>query len=1003
MSKVENYLNPQIFEVNKEKPRFSYKAKTPNKKFIDLNGKWSFNYSVNPTLRPVDFYRNNFDITAWDKIDVPAVWELNGYGRPQYLAYAYPDALGVKKRQIPSIDKNDNPVGSYRHTFNLDRSYLEGKTIIHFGAVKSAFYLWVNGEYVGYSQGSMTPHEFDVSKYIKAGENNIAVEVYKYSDGTYLEDQDMWFFAGIYRDVYIYNLPESHIVDVFAKSAFEKDDAIAMIDVKLANAINKEIKVNLLDENVNTLLYSGIVEKNIVSISKTLADIKKWSAEEPNLYKIQITLLNGKEVLQKLEFDFGFREIKIEEGIFYINSKPIMLKGVNRHDYNPRTGWVVSRELREKDIVIMKQNNINALRCSHYPNPTHTYELANKYGLYVIDEADVESHGIRKTGIPGNDSRFKDAMINRGVRMVERDKNHPSIIMWSLGNEAGDGVNFIHMKDAILEIDDTRPIHYEGDTDLKKSDVLSLMYPSPEEAITFGEKKDKTLSFFQKLSNKFTADNKGFTREMYMDKPIMSCEFAHAMENSLGNFKEHMDVFEKYDNFMGGFIWDFVDQSIYKDGKWLYGDDFGYKRHHSIYCCNGLVAGDREYHPSMYEVKKVYQNFDFTFINGELSIKNKNYFASTDSYEFSYDIKLDGEVVYNCNIDKVNVEPQDSKPYNIPLAECNEVGEYVLIVYAKLRDKTLYADAGHIVAWEQFIVANNMKESNEHREFKKLDLDETKNEIQITNDIINVFVDKKSGQLTCLDFGDGNILKGPLKLNLSRAMTDNDVGLGNFMKFLKPMELTYKWIQYENRLKVISVDVTELDKSVFINVKYSLKKVNDMKVCYMINSNGTINIKGDILPDIDMVTFGVTADFDKTYDNVMWYGRGPHETYVDRKTGAMIGKYQMKAKDMVTNYVRPQENGNRTDIRYMDITNGKTVIHITADKPFEGSLLPNTIEDYERATHMHTLPNRDSVTLTLRSHQIGVGGDVPGIAQLLKKYTLPKGRKYTFDFIIGKL
>ncbi len=997
MTKVKNYLNPEIFEINKEKPRFVYRDLTDNKKNINLNGKWKFYYSLYPASRPKDFYKEDYDVSGWDEIDVPAVWELNGYGSPQYLAYAYPDAIKVSKRKIPSIDKKDNPVGSYRRSFYLDDSYKEGKTIIHFGAVKSAFYLWVNGEYAGYSQGSMTPHEFDISNYVKEGKNTLSVEVYKYSDGTYLEDQDMWFFAGIYRDVYIYNLPESHIYDCYARSEIDGIGAKIFLHIKLKKSVSKYLKGRLIGNNKDIVLFDAIIENDELFIEKHIENIKKWSAEQPNLYNIHLSLRDKEKVIQDIEFDFGFIEVKIENGIFYVNSQPIKLKGVNRHDYSPETGWAVSKELREKDIRIMKRNNINALRCSHYPNPSHTYELANKYGLYIIDEADLESHGIRKTGIPGNDHRFKEAMINRAQRMVERDKNHPSIIMWSLGNEAGDGVNFRYMKDAILEIDNTRPIHYEGDIDLSKSDVLSLMYPSPEEENIYGQGLDKDLTFFQKLSNKFTADNKGFKKEQYLNKPIMNCEYAHAMENSLGNLKEHMEVFEKYDNFMGGFIWDFVDQSIYENGKWLYGDDFGYKRNHSIYCCNGIVRGSREYQPSMYEVRKVYQNFEFRLNGNKLKVKNKNYFIDTSGYDFSYEIKLNGKSVHMVELVNPDLSPQTEIEYTLDLPETDKEGEYILFAYAKKKYDSEYANAGEIMAWEQFVIADNPRDEKP-MSADDLKTKNTTNKIIIYNKYISVEINKRKGSIDALGFGYGNIIKKPLKLSFKRAMTDNDVGLGNFIKLLKHTELTYKWQAYEKSIKVKNIQTIYDNEILKVTVTYKMKKTKDLHVVYEITNRGKLIIKGSVNPKIDMTAFGLTGEIDKSYDTMRWYGRGPHETYADRKTGAMIGGYTMKAEEMYTPYVRPQENGNRTDIRYMDITDGINRVHIEGDKPFEASLLPNTIEDYEGAEHIHELPKRESVTLTVRARQIGVGGDVPGIAQLLKEYTMPKNNEYKFSF-----
>ncbi|MBN2851595.1 MAG: hypothetical protein JXQ23_02530 [Clostridia bacterium] len=990
--KKPHWLNPEVFGENKLDPRFSYRDLSKDRKNISLNGEWHFHYSTCPLTRPADFYLSSYDYSKWETIAVPGLWELNGYGKPQYLAYSYPDAVRVKKWQIPGISKKDNPVGSYRHTFTITKEWMKGNTIIHFGGVKSAFYLWINGQYTGYSQGAMTPAEFDISKYIIEGENELALEVYKYSDGTYLEDQDMWFFAGIFRDVYLYLLPESHIYDTFATCQLEANssDAFLSLSVTLERATGLTLNILLKDENSSYEIFDDIVKNDHFVIRKKATDIKKWSAEQPNLYEIVMTLSSGDREIQKLSFDFGFREMKIVNGVFYFNSQPIKLKGVNRHDYDCETGWVVSRELREKDILIMKQHNINAIRTSHYPNPSHLYELADKYGLYVIDEADIESHGIRKTGIPGNDPRFRNAMIDRGLRMVKRDRNHPCIIMWSLGNEAGDGKNFTSMKQAVLSIDSTRAIHYEGDRDLLKSDVLSLMYPSPEEETVFGERKDKKLTLFQKISNISAADNKGFKKEMYEGKPIMNCEYAHAMGNSLGNFKEHMEVFEKYPHFMGGFIWDFVDQSIHEDGKWLYGSDFGYKRNNGIYCANGIVAGDRTLHPAIFEVKKVYQNFDFTLIDHQLTIKNKHCFISSASFDFSYDLRLDGEILIEKTIHDVDIPPLTEKTFEIILEDMNEQGEYILTVYAR--------DKGRIMAFEQFIISS-IKVHQKH-DFSVQCVSEDETEIHISSPPLQAVIDSKTGLLTSLSFGEENILVSPLSLSFSRAMTDNDVGIGNFYHALLPFTAGYQWQQAEKSLRVMNIDISHRSVTVF----YRMKIVKSLMIMYEITASGSLVITGSVIPKKDMILFGLTGELSGRYDTMKWYGRGPHETYADRKTGAMIGKYSMKVIDLPVHYVRPQENGNRTDLRYMDICDehGRG-IHVESDTLFEGGLSTNTMDDWEKADHSHMLEKRDSVTLNLRSHQIGVGGDIPGFLQLMKKYTLPKGKEYKFRFEIGKI
>ncbi len=998
------WQDSQVFEENKLKPRFSYRDQSKNKLFINLNGAWRFSYAKNPESRTKDFYNESFNITDWDTIQVPCVWELNGYGAPQYLAYSYPDAISVKKRKIPHIDEKDNPVGSYRHNFTVDEAWHAGETIIHFGAVKSAFYLWINGEYVGYSQGSMTPAEFDISDFIRTGENTLAVEVYKYSDGTYLEDQDMWFFAGIYRDVFLYNLPNSHIYDIFTTSVLKNDgkDAEILAEVKLKNCVGKHLAIYLAKDGHSTTLFSESISGDEFSFTIDVKNIELWSAEQPNLYEVTAVLEQGQEEIQAISFDFGFRQMEIKEGVFYINNKPILLKGVNRHDYDPKTGWVVSRELREKDIRIMKQNNINSLRTSHYPNPTHLYELANRYGLYVIDEADIESHGIRKTGIPGNDKRFTAAMTDRIQRMVHRDKNHPSIIIWSLGNEAGDGANFAHIKEELLKIDSSRPVHYEGDTDLTKSDMLSLMYPSPQEEEVYGKKQDAKLDFFQKLSNLFSADNKAFKLCQYEEKPVLNCEFAHAMGNSLGNFREHMDMFEKYENLMGGFIWDFVDQSILKDNKWLYGGDFGYKRHSSIYCADGLVAADRTLHPSMYEVKKVFQNFSFSFLDGKLTIKNKNYFIDSGEYSFSYDVRRDGEIIIEQRINYTNLKPQEQITIDISLPEMSGCEEYILTAFAKLSKDTVYADNNHIDSWEQFVLKRRIRKYTA-KETQLINVSEADGTIFIKNGIYEVEFDKKAGNITSLSFGGGNILITPLCLDFSRALTDNDVALGNFFAFMTRFMPGRYWLRCEKSLKLSSIKCSMEDNLYTINVRYKMRGTKNINAIYQFHNDGRVTIEASVSPRRDMVLFGLSAQLKSRYNNIMWYGRGPHETYCDRKTGGMIGRYSSTAKEMVTHYVRPQENGNRTGIRCLDIYDeNRNGIHIESDVPFEGTLSTNPKQDWEEAAHIHELKKRNSVTLNLRSKQIGVGGDDPGIAQLLDNYKMPGKNIYKFCFEISK-
>ena len=627
--------NPAMIAENKMAPRASvsryktvdhYEQKTMVER-ISLNGDWDFHLTVGIEGRPKDFYKTDYSTETWETIPVPGVWQLNGHHRkdePYYLAFDFPPA--VNKRDIPAIDMDQNSVGSYRRTFYINEVE-DGRHILHFGAVKAAFFLWINGRYVGYSQGSMTPAEFDVSDYLVSGDNLVAVEVYRYCDGTYLEDQDMWFFAGIYRDVYLEHLPPLHLVDLQVISELKDEFTKAQMRIrcKIMNGMDKvqaiKTKVYLMPYKSPELgepAFEGRMAvsqgENMVITEGEFHHPRLWSAELPELYDLVLILTDHLDrVLEVVTIPYGFKEIRIDDDRMLFNGKPLMLKGVNRHEFDPAKGWVVSRELYEKDFNLMKSMNINAIRTSHYPNDPLFYELCNEYGFYIMDEADVESHGIRKKNIPGKGDDWREAIIDRGIRMVVRDRNHPCIFMWSLGNEAGYGPNFLEMKKAMAAEDGTRPFHYEGDLDLKVSDVFSTMYGSPDYMERVGKGLDITMNLSQRLQNMFTAEYHAFKAKDYKHKPAILCEYAHCMNNSLGNFQEYMDLFKAYPRLHGGFIWDWVDQALRLEGtdEWLYGGAFGESKTHGIFCTNGVIAADRTPHPAAQEVKRVYQDFDF--------------------------------------------------------------------------------------------------------------------------------------------------------------------------------------------------------------------------------------------------------------------------------------------------------------------------------------------------------------------------------------------------------
>ena len=577
-----NWENPEIFKINKEdghaimmpfdSEKDALSAKESNYK-QSLNGKWKFYWQRGLKNQPENFQLTSFDDSHWDEINVPSVWQTQGYSVPYYYASTFPKAFSRSKGKIPSIDHDMQEIGFYRKSFTLNENFNGREIFLHFGAAKSALEIYVNGEFVGYSQGSMTPHEFNVTKVLKPGENVITAKLYRYSDGSYLEDQDMWWLCGIYREVYLFAEPKLCLRDFYFKTDF--DDSYTDSNVTLNMYINNYNNIRgkmtasakLIDSNNGEILL-GTKETELsggneaVTFTETVKAPEKWSAETPNLYTLVMTIeLDGKIICVKT-YKVGFKKVEIKGEKIYYNGMPLMIKGVNRHDFDCDNGWAVPREIYTQDLDIMKQNNINSIRTSHYPDDPYFYDMCNKYGFYVMDECEVETHGVRRKGVPGSNPVWTGAVVDRMQRMVLRDRNDPCVFMWSLGNEAGDGSNFMEMKKAALALDNSRQFHYEGDFDLTKSDVISRMYPTKDIMEKLGNKQPITISLYDNIANQLAADSKPIKAEMYEGKPVVLCEYAHSMENSLGNFQEYIDDFEKYDNMCGGFIWDFVERCV---------------------------------------------------------------------------------------------------------------------------------------------------------------------------------------------------------------------------------------------------------------------------------------------------------------------------------------------------------------------------------------------------------------------------------------------------------
>lgn len=1032
-----DYQNPLVIKINKEDAHQIFmpyddiddiNADKPSDYKLSLGGKWKFKWVLGEAPYPESFYSPSFDTDSWDDITVPSVWQLEGYGKPYYLAFAFPPALSTKKNKIPKIDPKQNEKGLYRTSFTLPSNF-EGREIyIHFGAVKSAFYLYVNGQKVGYSQGSMSPAEFDITDFIKEGTNIIAAEVIRYSDGTYLEDQDMWFFSGIYREVYLYAEPKLYLRDIYAHAQPDESYADWQLQTELeienktetSKDFTVEIELRRFDDfTLKDTIADNFTAKpgrNSVSLEKLIKNPEKWSAEKPSLYRLVLILKDSCGNIKEVKsINFGFKCVKIADEKILINGKPLLICGVNRHDFDPDHAWAVPHERYLEDIKLMKKANINAVRTSHYPNDPLFYTLCDIYGLYVLDEADVETHAVRRKNVPGDNPLWTGAVVDRAERMVRRDRNHPCVFMWSLGNEAGSGSNFMKMKEALLALDKTRPVHYEGDYNPKLSDVLSRMYPTPELLSILGRHEELKISFTDNILNKLTADNKPLKPEDYKGKPVVLCEYAHSMENSLGNFKEFMDVFEKYDNLAGGFIWDFVDQSIRKidkDGttKWLYGGDFGEEVTHAYFCANGIVFADRTPHPAYYEVKKVYQRINVTPIaleNGEFEINNKYLFTDLCDFALRFKLTANGALIKEGAVENFALAPGEKRRLKLDLSgldnDTNETLNLEIAFFTK--NETLWCENGYKLASEQFTIKKSQYKPSLLTTLP-VNLDENSEGITASGKDFSVSISKKTGALISLNYSGHQTLKSPMHATYWRACTDNDLGYANFKpKFEKILARGTKvYKKADEKRKAVLVTAKTDGNLAVIEVSEKVQHCRGFAVTtYKINGEGIINIHHSVTPTKEPQKIGFEAAIDGSLYNFTWFGRGPHENYCDRNRGAFLGLYTKTINDLPHNYMRPQENGNRTDLLFLEVTDcGGKGIRIDGDL-FSFSAWPYSKKELDEAKHIHELKKRDFITLNIDKCQCGVGGDFPGVANLHEPYKLHPNKPYEFDFTISPI
>lgn len=1009
-----------------------------------------FRWTPVPDERIVEFYQTDFNDKDWVGFPVPANWEVNGYGTPIYVSAGYPFKIDPPRVMgEPKVDyttyKERNPVGQYRRSFQLPAGWeARGQTFLRFEGVMSAFYVWINGERVGYSQGSMEPSEFNITNYLHAGENQIALEVYRYSDGSYLEDQDFWRFGGIHRSIHLLHTPDIRIRDYAVRTlpvSTDYQDFILQIDPQfsvyrgmtgkgttlqgvLKDASGREIAT--LKGDVEDILdlehkagrmnewYPQRGPRKLGRMSATIKSPKRWTAETPYLYKLHLTLLTAEgEVIEQVEQSVGFRSVEIRNGQLLVNGAPVRFRGVNRHEHDPRTARVMSEERMLQDILLMKQANINAVRTSHYPNVSRWYELCDSLGLYVMDEADIEEHGLR--GILASTPDWHAAFLDRAVRMAERDKNHPSIVMWSMGNESGYGPNFAAISAWLHDFDPTRPVHYEGaqgaggEPDPKTVDVISRFYTRVKQeylnpGIAEGEDKER-------------AENARWERLLEIaertndNRPVMTSEYAHSMGNALGNFKEYWDEIYSNPRMLGGFIWDWVDQGIYKtlpDGRIMvaYGGDFGDKPNLKAFCFNGLLMSDRETTPKYWEVKKVYSPVELRVESGELRVTNRNHHTDLSQYRCLWTLSIDGKQKDQGEITLPEVAPGESETIPLPVsiagkkASAKATSDLRLTISFILKRDALWAKAGHEVAWEQFCIQEGALLSSKLENRGRLKVRADEEHLSISGSGFSIQWEKNAtGSLTSLTYHGKEMLAHPADFPLQpvtqafRAPTDNDKSFGNW--------LAKDWSLHQMDNPRISLDsfkheVRE-DGAVIVRVQTRNRYKEGAIVTtslYTILSDGTIDLKTTfqpqgILPELPRL--GIAFCLSSDYNTFIWQGRGPQDNYPDRKTSAAVGLWKGSVADQYMHYPRPQDSGNKEEVRLLMLTDrhGKGIRVDAVEDVFSASALHYTAQDLYKETHDCNLKPRSEIILSLDAAVLGLGNSScgPGV---LKKYAIDK-------------
>ena len=1015
-----DWENQQVVAINKLAPRASFFGFVNQKEanagaekasnFLSLNGLWKFNWVKNPALSDklnsgnVKFSDAQYNDSGWDEIKVPANWELEGYGTPIYLNIPMPF-----EKKPPFIQKHDNPVGHYRKTFELPNSWKNDDVYIHFGAVKSAFYIWVNGEKVGYSQGSKTPAEFLLTPYLQAGKNTIALQVFRWSDGSYLEDQDFWRLSGIQRDVYLFSAPKVRIEDFFAKANLTDDyqDGLLSLDIDVeatakASATKKQkgsVQIALRD-NSGKVVWQQDRDFNLndnnasLTFNTKLNKVETWSAEVPTLYQLTMSLKNqAGQQTQWLQRKVGFRRVEIINSQLLVNGKAVLIKGVNRHEHDPDNGHIVSRASMLHDVKLFKEFNINAVRLAHYPNDPYFYELCNEYGIYMIDEANIESHafyyGLDRGESLGNNPDWHHAHIARIEAMVERDKNHPAIIAWSLGNEAGNGYNFFSAFDWVRDRDPARPIQYERAINQWNTEMYVPQYPKPDDLKAYALGDD--------------------------DRPMIMSEYAHAMGNSVGNFKDFWDHIRQYPKLQGGYIWDWVDQGLRKTNDkgqefFAYGGDYGVPGTPSDgnFLANGLVMPDRVPAPALYEVKKVHQPIQFKAVDlakGKIELYNEFFFKDLADYSLQWQVISQGKVIKSGKISKLKLAAQQRKEFKLSYGRKLKAKNELFLNLSIVTNKALPLLAkGHEVAKEQYQLPAKLISSVDKRQYKPLTVHDTERVATVVGDDFEIRFNKYRGFLTGFNFQGVELLKDAPRINFWRAPNDNDFG-GAYQDKLRV------WKSASERQYLKSATIEQHDNgNVGFNTQFTIPDVKgEATVNYLVKPSGEVTVSYEfesaLEPMVRIPRVGMNFELFGSLDALDYFGRGPHENYQDRRYSAHVGQYKSTVSEQFHPYIRPQETGYKTQVRWAKLVNANGIgLEIKGAPTFDFSALHYRIDDldpgmYRKNRHSTELQPRDLVSVNVDFGQMGVGGVDSWQTNALERYSLTD-KKYSYQYTL---